>query len=919
MKKNNFFESFIIKYFVSDEISFAARMFNFVCFLLAAAAAVSIVSKIAEGAPLAAILSVAGLLAAVIILFAVSVRVKNQTILTAVLLYGIGAAFVPALFFTVGGASYGVNAYFALVIILDFVLLRKSARIGAIILHSAAAVFCYAAGLFWGWNVQPAVDFTNMRIFIENLKSIAVTGFFVGAVILFQNKSYIIEKDKAKVANAEVTRAEELLAELNERLAQQQLMSKISKGFISKEPMKNLIHKALSRMGKFLGVSRIIVAVFEKDSEVSRPEYFWVSDEKYNPDFSKKGFSGIIRELFPRHHEDSSDNPSLYCDDTLNYENGRFKIFYERAGVKSFVCSPIYVDNELWGVMSIEENEKFRNWNESDSQLISMVASAISNAVARDVMEKEKAAALKQALQASQAKGDFLSNMSHEMRTPMNAIIGMTAIGKSSQNIEKKDYAFGKIDDASKHLLGVINDILDMSKIEANKLELSAGSFEFEKMLQKVVNVINFRVDERMQQLYINIDNNIPRMLIGDDQRLAQVITNLLSNAAKFTPEKGTIKLDAQLLSEKDNICRVQIKVTDTGIGITEEQKARLFHSFEQAEAGTARKYGGTGLGLAISKRIVELMGGEIWAESEVGKGSAFTFTVNLERDLSDRKCLLPEGVNWDNIRIFAVDDEPDIREFFMNMAENVGIQCDVASSGEEAIELLAIENNYDIYFLDWKLPGINGVELARKINAQINKNHVVIIFSSIDWSVIEEDARASGVDKFLPKPLFQSVIINLISECLNSCSAGELKKYGETGEKEKDKEKQEDFSGHTVLLAEDVEINREIVLSLLEPTNLKVECAENGAETLKMFEDAPDKYDMIFMDVQMPEMDGYEATRRIRALDTPKAKNIPIVAMTANVFKEDIERCIGAGMNAHIGKPINLDEVLAVLKRYLN
>jgi len=514
----------------------------------------------------------------------------------------------------------------------------------------------------------------------------------------------------------------------------------------------------------------------------------------------------------------------------------------------------------------------------------------------------------------SRSTSNFLANMSHEMRTPMNAIIGMTTIGKSSQTIEKKDYAFGKINDASRHLLGVINDVLDMSKIQANKLDLSPVDFNFENMLQKVVNVINFRVDERRQHFYVTIDNKIPRMLNGDDQRLAQVITNLLSNAVKFTPEGGTIQLNAKLLTDngvtdQNNICRLKISVTDTGIGINDEQKARLFRSFEQAEADTSRKYGGTGLGLAISKRIVELMGGEIWVESETGHGAAFVFTAALHHGDGEFGRLLDEHVDWSNICIFAVDDEQMVRDFFLSVSANLGISCTVAGSGEEAAELLGHANNYDVYFIDWKLPGMNGGELVRKIQANKSRKSIVVIFSAIDWSIIEDEARAAGVDKFLPKPLFPSNIVDILSECIG---------VKQQVEQTKEEVEYDDYSGRTILIAEDIEVNREILLALLEPTNINVECAENGAQALGLFENTPDKYSMIFMDVQMPEMDGYEATRRIRGLDLKRAKDIPIIAMTANVFREDIEKCLAAGMNGHIGKPIDFEKMLATLKSYL-
>jgi signal transduction histidine kinase/CheY-like chemotaxis protein/HAMP domain-containing protein len=512
--------------------------------------------------------------------------------------------------------------------------------------------------------------------------------------------------------------------------------------------------------------------------------------------------------------------------------------------------------------------------------------------------------------QASRAKGDFLSNMSHEMRTPMNAIIGMTAIAKSSPDVEKKDYCIQKIEDASTHLLGVINDILDMSKIEANKLELAIVNFNFEKMLQKVVNVINFRVDEKQQVLTVHIDRDIPHSLIGDDQRLAQVITNLLGNAVKFTPRYGSINLDAHLLKEENKICTLLIEVADTGIGISEEQQSRLFSSFEQAENTTSRKFGGTGLGLAISKRIIDMMGGRIWIESEIGKGSTFAFTILAERGSEEYPGLLKPGMNWKNVRVMAVDDSPEILEYFEDIADRLGVSCDIAPNGDEACAMIERNGFYDIYFVDWKMPGMDGIELTRRIKEHKSNESVVIMISATEWSAIESEAKSAGVDKFMQKPLFASSIADCINECLG------------TGGSPKPEESQGDeldrFRGYRVLLAEDVEINREIVMSLLEPTDLAIDCAVNGAEAVRLYSEAPDKYAMIFMDLQMPEVDGYEATRRIRALDVPGAKEIPIVAMTANVFREDIERCIEAGMNDHVGKPLDFDEVLDKLRKYL-
>ena len=399
-------------------------------------------------------------------------------------------------------------------------------------------------------------------------------------------------------------------------------------------------------------------------------------------------------------------------------------------------------------------------------------------------------------------------------------------------------------------------------------------------------------------------------MLVGDDQRLSQVITNLLSNAVKFTPEEGSIHLDSRLLSENDGICSLQISVADSGIGLTEEQKSRLFQSFEQADASTSRKYGGTGLGLVISKRIVELMDGKIWVESEPGKGSKFIFTVSLKRGSDEMKQLLDESVNWENIRIFAVDDDPEIREFFIAVSESLGIDCKVAASAEEAAGIIEKDDNYNIYFIDWKLPGMNGCEFARQMQFKTKQKSLVTIFSAADRDIIEDEARAAGVNKFLSKPLFPSMIVDVINE-----SIGIGKRTG----KDDKTERIDDFRGYSILLAEDVEINREIVLTLFEPTRLKIDCAENGMIAVRMFTESPDKYDMIFMDVQMPEMDGYEATRRIRSLDFPRAKTIPIIAMTANVFREDVEKCLYAGMNGHVGKPLDIDDVIDTLRKHLS
>ncbi|MDR1869163.1 MAG: response regulator [Treponema sp.] len=510
----------------------------------------------------------------------------------------------------------------------------------------------------------------------------------------------------------------------------------------------------------------------------------------------------------------------------------------------------------------------------------------------------------------SQRKSAFLANMSHEIRTPMNAIIGMTTIGKTSRDVERKDHCFSKIQDASNHLLGVINDILDMSKIEANKFELSPSEFNFEKMLQRVANVVNFRIDEKHQKFTIRIDSLIPKTVIGDDQRIAQVITNLLGNAVKFTPEDGSIHLEAQLLEETNGVCAIQVSVKDNGIGISPEQQERVFSSFEQAETSTTRKYGGTGLGLAISKSIVEMMDGKIWVESEAGKGSTFSFTIRLKRGVKEHKGLLSPDVNLSNVRIMAVDDDKNILEYFREISHEFKVQCDTAISGEEALRLLEKNGHYHIYFVDWRMPSMDGMQLASELKSRHgDAKSVVIMITAAEWTVIEAEARKAGIDKFLSKPLFPSHVADIINEALGI----NQKKIEEVQKKIEGL-----FAGWRILLVEDVDINREIVKALLEPTQIEIDCAENGREAVRMFSEQPYRYDMIFMDLQMPEMDGYEATQKIRALNVPQAQTIRIIAMTANVFREDIERCLEAGMDNHIGKPLDFEELIDKLRHYL-
>ena len=585
------------------------------------------------------------------------------------------------------------------------------------------------------------------------------------------------------------------------------------------------------------------------------------------------------------------------------------------VGVFSVLVMPIFIKDTFWGFVGFDDCHKERLFTEEEQSILHSASLLIANSfvlseVIQDIREtsSQLEIAMEQAAAASKAKGDFLAHMSHEMRTPMNAIIGMTAIGKRAETIEEKNDALSKINDASSHLLGVINDVLDMAKIEANKLELAPVEYSFEKMLQNVISVNIFRANEKRQSLTVQVDDKIPRFLVGDDQRLAQVITNLMSNAMKFTPEGGKIHLEAVLLGETDGHCELQISVSDSGIGISPEQQQRLFSAFQQAESGISRNYGGTGLGLVISKRIVELMDGDMRVESDSGKGSTFIFTVKAQRGHKNPQSLLAPGINWNNLRILVVDDILETRSHFQSVFEPLNIKCDAAADGEEALRIIEEYGEYDIYFIDWRMPVMDGIELTKQIKAKHNKKpSVVTMITAADWEMVKHEAENAGVDKYLLKPLFSSTIIDCVNECMGIAYAPEEIEdvYGE-------------FKGKKMLLAEDVEINREIVAALLVDTGIEIDYAENGQEAVDMVSANPNKYDIVFMDMQMPKMDGLEATRRIRGLPMPKRKRLPIVAMTANVFKDNIEECLEAGMDDHLGKPLDIDKVIEVLREYL-
>jgi signal transduction histidine kinase/DNA-binding response OmpR family regulator/PAS domain-containing protein len=507
--------------------------------------------------------------------------------------------------------------------------------------------------------------------------------------------------------------------------------------------------------------------------------------------------------------------------------------------------------------------------------------------------------AVRRANEASMAKSRFLSAMSHEIRTPMNAIIGMTALARKTHDIPRIQRYLEKTEEAGRRLMSLINDVLDMSKIESGKLQIAENEFDYIKMCENAVNVIAEKAMEKRIEVKTKYGARFSHLVLADELRVSQVIVNLLSNAVKFTPEGGQITLTTDVIDDK----RLRITCQDNGIGIGEEAMPKLFASFEQADKSITRQFGGTGLGLAICKQIVELMGGSISVHSILGVGSIFSFEIPFEWR-GPVQISLSIGDALENVRILVVDDEPAVTEYFAELLKSYYIDADIANDGFVALRLAAksaLSNSpYQIAFVDWRMPEMSGAEIAVKIRETLPHCQIVII-SAYDWAEIkqsmESNADLQGVG-FMPKPIPPSDIYNRIVSLLNI-------QVHYTNEA--------DFSGKRLLLVEDVEVNRLIVTALLEDTGCVIDEAENGQIALGMAKQGD--YDLILMDMQMPVMDGLTATRAIRKFDTVT----PIIAMTANAFREDADACLAAGMNAHIAKPFDNDVFMRTLVEYID
>lgn len=518
--------------------------------------------------------------------------------------------------------------------------------------------------------------------------------------------------------------------------------------------------------------------------------------------------------------------------------------------------------------------------------------------------------ALETARQASEAKGVFLSRMSHEIRTPLNAVIGYMTIAKMSQDKpDKVNHCIENSETAAKHLLNIINDVLDISSIESGRIKIADEDFDLKKLISSVSTMFYNQCKAKNVNFNVALYGLTEEWVVGDQLRVNQILMNLLSNAVKFTSAGGSVNLDVTQMMISNNNVHIKFQIRDTGIGMSKEYMSRMFTPFEQESAGTAQKFGGTGLGLSITKNLITMMGGSIDVFSKQEKGTEFTLTLTFRQSNENMQRHSLQH-DFSKVRALVVDDEKNTCDYIKALLKRCGVKSDIVFNGEDAVKQVkrrqGSDYSYDLCIMDWNMPGLDGIETARRIHEECSKDLPIIIATAYDISDIEDSAKKAGVTKIISKPLFQSTLFDLL-----------VSTYGKYQPEIPTDLQKIDMRGMRVILAEDNAMNLEIAVEVLEHAGLTVDTAMNGKEALDMFTvSSPDTYQAILMDIQMPVMDGYEAARKIRQSSHSQAKSIAIIAMTANAFSEDVSEALASGMNDHISKPIDYSKLFSALNK---